>query len=478
MGMLLSRLLDNRNVPETLVSGITSDSRSVRPGDLFLAYRGRQFDGHDFVGEAIARGAAAVVAENSKPMELQVPWVQLKNVAHRTGELAAKFYGYPTRKMDLVGVTGTNGKSSVAFGTACLVEATACIGTLGWGVPPSLCSSSLTTFEPAFMHQCAAKLAKNEVKRAVVEVSSHALDQGRVDDIPFSCAVFTNLTRDHLDYHGNMEHYRNAKFRLFKRPELQRAIVNLDDELGKRIACYLSHHAVECHTYGSSSNADLQWRDVHFNSKGLQGRWFGQWGEAEFQIPFWGEMYLANAAAMLLSAVYYGVEFKEAVERMRTLRQVPGRMEVISHSGTSTAVLDYAHTPDALRNALLALRQHTQGRLVCVFGCGGNRDRGKRSEMGRIAQEIADYVVVTSDNPRDEDPQQIIDQICEGMPSNSIHSAILNRTEAIFHAFAESGPSDTILVAGKGHERYQEVLGIRHPYSDRAVIQKILEDSC
>ncbi len=473
MGMQLRELLSREDVPSIVVGGISSDSRSVRPGDLFIAYKGGEFDGHDFVDEAIKRGAVAVCAERAESNGCRVPWIQAENIERLRGSLAAKFYGYPAQSMHVVGVTGTNGKSSVAYGSACLLDATASVGTLGWGKPPGLCPTSLTTVDPIAMQANFSELLKRGIRQAVIEVSSHALDQGRVNDIDISCGVFTNLSPDHLDYHENMKEYSDAKFKLFERPELQCGIVNVDDPLGNRITEHLSNRNIRCLRYGISPDADLQWTNVEYASNGIRGTWLGAWGRTNFYIPYVGEMYVANAAAMLLVASYFGMEFQDAVERMQTTPQIPGRMEFFFESGLPSTVLDYAHTPDALRSALEAVRSHTSDRIVCVFGCGGDRDKGKRPEMARIAQELADFVVVTSDNPRNEPPMDIINEICEGFEVPAQFFIEPDRAKAIEFAVSHAQSGDTVLVAGKGHERYQEVGNIRLPYSDRAAIQKV-----
>ena len=473
MGMQLKELLNREDVPSIVVGGITSDSRSVRPGDLFIAYRGSSFDGHDFVGEAVKRGAAAVCAERVQPNGCDVPWIQVEDIEQKRGSLAARFFGYPARSMHVVGVTGTNGKSSVAYGSACLLDDTASVGTLGWGKPPRLCPSPLTTVDPIAMQANFHELQKRRIRQAVLEVSSHALDQGRVNDIDISCAVFTNLSRDHLDYHGSMKEYSDAKFMLFERPELRCGIVNVDDPLGCRIARHLTDRRTKCLKYGVAQDADLRWTNVEYAANGIRGTWFGAWGETDFFVPYVGEMYIANAAAMLLVAQYFGMEFLEAVERMETTPQIPGRMEFFYETGLPSTVLDYAHTPDALRSALEAVRSHTSDRIVCVFGCGGDRDKGKRPEMARIAQELADFVVVTSDNPRNEPPMDIIDEICDGFEGPAQFFVEPDRAKAIEFAVSHAQSGDTVLVAGKGHERYQEIGNVRLPYSDRAAIQKV-----
>lgn len=474
MAMLLSELLNRADVPPVVAGGLTSDSRAVRPGDVFIAYKGREFDGHEFVDEAARRGAVAICAERPPEKELSIPCVQVNDLADRRGELASKFYGYPGQEMHTIGVTGTNGKSSVAYGTASLLDSTACIGTLGWGMPPFLCSSSLTTVDPITMQRVMADLLKRGIRRAVVEVSSHALAQDRVGDLQISCGVFTNLTRDHLDYHSTMENYGRAKFRLFERPELHCGIVNIDDTFGKLIAEHLREQEIDCYTFGKSTMADLHWEDVDFVPNGIRGRWVSPWGSSRFSIPYRGPMYLSNAAAMLLVAVHCEMDFQEAVGRMHAAVQIPGRMEYVSKVGMPSIVLDYAHTPDALRAALEAVKSHTSGRVVCVFGCGGDRDQGKRPEMARVAQSLADYVVVTSDNPRFEDAMKIIEEVRDGFSGNAVHFEEQDRTKAIAHAIENAEKGDTVLVAGKGHERYQEIRGVRHPYSDRATIQTLM----
>ncbi len=472
--MQLRHLLDRSDVPDVRIRGLTCDSRQVRPGDLFIAYRGGSFDGHDYVNEATQKGAVAILGERPAPTNFPIPWVHLDRIAQERGAIAARYFGYPAKDVQMIGVTGTNGKTSVSYGSANLLPSTACVGTIGWGIPPALCTSALTTQDPISMQQTLAALRQRNIERAVAEVSSHALDQRRVDDVNFDCAVFTNLSRDHLDYHPSMDDYARAKFLLFERDELHCGIVNIDDPFGVKIAQHLKSRDLRCLTYGTQQSSDLGWGSVHYGSEGIRGTWNGSFGDAEFSIPFVGEAYLYNAAAMLLVAMYCGMDFSDAVERMHDMRQIPGRMEYLSPPGIASVVLDYAHTPDALRTALGAVRMHTSGRVFCVFGCGGNRDQGKRPEMGRIAQEGADYVVVTSDNPRRENPQAIIDDICTGFVGDWDFHMTVDRTEAIRYALNNAMPDDTVLVAGKGHERYQDIEGVRHPYSDRAAIQCIL----
>ena len=474
--MLLNELLGIDDVPAIVVGGLTSDSKRVRPGDLFIAYKGLRFDGHEYVDEAISRGAVAICAENSAPNDCRVPWIRVKDVSQRRGEFASRFFQRPASNMSLIGVTGTNGKTSVAYGTASLLGTTACVGTLGWGIPPTLCASPLTTLDPIAMQECLANLKKQRIDRAVLELSSHALDQGRIDELDIECAVFTNLTRDHLDYHKSLEHYREAKLKLFQRDELQHAVVNVDDSTGRQIVEILDERRIPYFTYGSDQHADLRWSDIEFHATGLSGVWTSPWGTTPFSLPYFGSAYVENAAAMLLVGLYFELKLSDLVERMRALPSIPGRMEFVRKEKCPTTVIDYAHTPDALRTTLSAIRQHHSGNVICVFGCGGDRDEGKRPQMAQIAGELANTVVVTSDNPRSEPPQQIVEDILSGFDDQNRALVEIDRTKAIQLAISLATSEDTVVVAGKGHERYQEIQGIRIPYSDRETLRNLLEN--
>lgn len=472
--MLLGEILKRSDVPKVEISGITNDSREVSSGDLFIAYRGGQFDGHSFVQDALHAGAVAICAEIDRPPDFPIPWIKETDIAQRQAEFAARFHAFPSRHLDIIGVTGTNGKTSVAFGIANLLDTTAFMGTLGWGLPSALEETALTTLGSIALQRSLSQLIESEFRTVAMEVSSHALAQGRVNCVEFDGAVFTNLTRDHLDYHRSMRNYADAKMKLFDQSDLRYGIVNQDDEFGRIISDRLRKRNVKCMTYGTSSSADLSWSGVRHTSKGLCGRWLSPWGNEEFFLPYYGSMYVANTAAILLTSLCNDQNFTDVVTQMRSLPPVPGRMEFLKRDGRITVVIDYAHTPDALRHALVAVRAHAQGRVYCIFGCGGDRDVGKRPEMGRIAEILADQVYLTSDNPRNESPDAIADDILQGIAEPDSVVVELERETAIQLAIEAASPGDVVLVAGKGRERFQEVQGQRIPINDFATVENIL----
>lgn len=473
--MLLSEILGRSDVPTVEISGISNDSRDVSPGDLFIAYRGSQFDGHSFIQDAVKAGAVAICAEQDQPSDIRIPWIKEYDVAQRQAEFAARFHGFPSSRLNVIGVTGTNGKTSVAFGIANLLNSTAFMGTLGWGLPSTLEETPLTTIGSVALQRSLSQLLERNFDQVAMEVSSHALAQGRVHCVEFDGAVFTNLTRDHLDYHKSMRNYADAKMKLFEQSELRYGIVNHDDEFGCVIIDKLQQKNIKCLTYGASPSADLSWSGVRHTSRGLCGYWLSPWGHEEFFLPYYGSMYVSNAAAILLTSLCNGQKFAEVVAQMRTLPPVPGRMEFIKRLGRLTVVIDYAHTPDALRHALVAARAHAQGRVFCVFGCGGDRDVGKRPEMGRIAEILADEIYLTSDNPRNESPDSIVDDILQGVAEPDSVVVELDRQTAIQLAIEAATPKDVVLIAGKGQESSQEIQGQRIPGDDRSMVENILD---
>ena len=472
--MLLSEILGRHDVPQVEISGLANHSRDTSSGNLFLAYQGARFDGHSFVDDAVQAGAVAICAEQDPPLGFPIPWVKEPNLAQRQAEFAARFYQFPSKQLNVVGVTGTNGKTSVAYGIANILDPAACMGTLGWGVPLALEESSLTTMNPVVLQRCLRQLVKRDIAHVAIEVSSHALAQGRVNCVEFGGAIFTNLTRDHLDFHKNMRSYADTKMQLFEQESIRYGIVNLDDDFGRVIVATLRARKVQCLTYGTSADADLSWSEIRHTSKGICGRWLSPWGQEDFFLPYYGSMYVANAAAVLLTALCNDFEFSSVITQMRELPPVPGRMEFIKRLGEPTVVIDYAHTPDALRNALVAVRAHAQGSVHCVFGCGGDRDAGKRSEMGRIAEILADRVYLTSDNPRTESPEAIVDDIVQGISDPDSVEIELDREIAIQLAMKAAVLGDIVLIAGKGKERFQNVDGQLVPFNDHATVENTL----
>jgi UDP-N-acetylmuramoyl-L-alanyl-D-glutamate--2,6-diaminopimelate ligase len=452
------------------LTGVSDDTRQLQPGNLYLAVRGTQSDGHRFLGDAVARGAAAIVVE--VPQGTGVPEIVVTD-GRRAASVAAKaWYGRPADRMTLVAVTGTNGKTTTTALARHLLNAgedAGSIGTLGAfdGVGETVPSTagSLTTPGPVDLQATLASMATRGVSTVVMEASSHSLDQRRLDDLTFAAAVFTNLTQDHLDYHRTMDEYLAAKLRLSGLLGTGGSeIINLDDAAWTRMPARSGRRI----TFGTAPAADVRANQVQLDNAGSVFQLTTPWGESSIRLPLLGDYNIANALGAAAAALTLNRPFAEVVERLRTSPQVPGRMELLTES-PCVVLRDYAHTPDALERALLALRPLTPGKLIVVFGCGGDRDRGKRPLMGRIATELADLPVVTSDNPRTEDPEGIIDEIERGMGGKS-HRRIPDRRKAIAAALEEGKPGDTILLAGKGHETYQIIGKEKLPFDEREIV--------
>ena len=470
----LRRLLDVPATPALAIAGLSEDSRRIQPGEAFVAIRGAAFDGHDYAAEAVGRGAACVLAERPLP-GLGAPVVQVENLRARRGALADKFYAAPSQDLTCVGVTGTNGKTTIAHQMASLAAAVdldaAYMGTIGWGRPGQLARSRLTTESAILTQKRLACLRQQGCSWAVLEASSHALAQGRVDAVAFDYAVFSNLTRDHLDYHADFDAYGAAKRRLFEFPSLRCAVINIDDEFGYGLARSLAQADVL--TYGQGP-ADISWEGVEQRADGLRARLCTPWGTASVSAPVYGDFGLANLAAAIGVLAAAGQPLESVCEAARALPPVPGRMEFFRADGRPTVVVDYAHTPDALAKALAAARGHAQGALLCVVGCGGDRDAGKRPMMGRIAAALADRVWLTSDNPRSEDPAAIQRDMVAGIEDATPVALEADRGVAIAQAIDAAGAGDLVVVAGKGHEDYQEIDGHRHPFSDRQAVRQAM----
>jgi UDP-N-acetylmuramoyl-L-alanyl-D-glutamate--2,6-diaminopimelate ligase len=439
-----------------MIARLSSDSRRCAPGVAFFAYPGQSADGRAYIGEAIARGASAVLWERAGfdwQAAWRVPNVPVPGLKAQAGALAHAFYGRPSESLWVCGVTGTNGKTSCSQWLAALLERSAVIGTLGAGFPGALSAATHTTPDALETHFLLAKFRDAGATAVAMEVSSHGLAQGRVDAVRFSCALFTNLTHDHLDYHGSMASYAAAKARLFDTPGLQAAVLNLDDAFGAELARRL---AGRVRTIGYS----LEPRAARVDLALVAGRDLDPG-----RLPVVGRFNVSNALGVLGCLIARGMPAAQAAERLERLPPVPGRMQIVGE--TPLVVIDYAHTPDALENVLAALRpvaERRGGRLAVVFGAGGDRDPSKRAPMGAAAARLADRVLVTSDNPRGEDPLAIMREIGKGIPGT--HEAEADRGRAIEKAIAEAGASDVVLIAGKGHETTQEIAGRRVHFSD------------
>lgn len=482
LSALLKGLCVLPSVLDCRVYGIALDSRKVKKGDLFIALKGFSSSARAYIPQAVENGAAAVlveseqgdvrVCEDGDSVELFIP-----NLKSYVGEIASRFFGAPSKHMKVVGVTGTNGKTTVSQYLAQVLsglgDKTGVIGTLGYGLLEELEVATHTTPDVIKVHQILANLKGRGASIAAMEVSSHGLDQGRVDEVHFTGAVFTNLTRDHLDYHETMSAYGNAKKALFKKPGLSFAVINFDDEYGHELVSALSEKT-KVLSYGISEPADISVDRVQYTKKGISAELTGPWGAATLSCQLMGAFNLSNVMAVMGVAYSMGYDINEICQAISELTPVTGRMQVYSVDGQPSVVVDYAHTPDALKNALDAIRQHCKGRVSCVFGCGGDRDTGKRPQMAAVAEALSDYVVVTDDNPRGENPEDIVADIVAGLKEDASVRVIHDRQTAIEDTIARATVDDMVLIAGKGHEDYQEIAGKRLAYSDIAVVEAYL----
>lgn len=463
------------------IHALTADSRKAAAGVAFAAYPGSARDGREFIAQAIANGATAVLWEREHYQwdpAWNLPNLAVDGLRARIGEIAACVHGDPSAQLNLIGVTGTNGKTSVShwiaqslslLGTPCAV-----IGTLGNGLPNKLAPSANTTPDAIELQAMLAGYLKAGAAACAMEVSSHGLHQGRVNGCQFKVAVLTNLTRDHLDYHGSMEAYAAAKSTLFVWPQLETAVLNLDDEFG--LSLMRTTSASKVLGYGET-RGDVRAEVIRVSHNGLHLKLNTPWGRSEIDASLLGRFNADNLMAALCALLASGVDLDSACRALGRVSPPAGRMQTLGGNGLPLVVVDYAHTPDALTKVLGTLREtirQGEGRVLCVFGCGGNRDKGKRPLMGAVASNGADRVYVTSDNPRLEEPEAIIDDILEGMdPANT--STEPDRARAIFEAIGAAGPQDIVLIAGKGHEDYQDAGGEKRPFSDFDTARKALE---
>ncbi len=484
---------DHADVPEHLaerpVTGLAVDSRAVRPGDVFFALQGGSWHGLAFLAAVERAGASAVVWEPPyqgapSAVKRELPLFAVPGLRQKLGPIIARYYGQPARRLWVIGITGTDGKTSCAhFIAQALTDAPAgpcgIAGTLGVGVYGRTEPSAHTTADPLAIQRWLAELAADGRRHAVMEVSSHALDQGRINGVEFAAAVLTNLTRDHLDYHGSLEAYAAAKRRLFLQHQPRWSVLNLDDAFGRRLAADLRDlETVVGYGLGERPqdlNRFVWGEDLRLTPAGLRLRVRSSWGEGELELGLLGRFNASNVLATLATLLVLELPFADALARVAKTASVPGRMERLGgERGRPLAVVDYAHTPHALEQALAALREHGAGRLWCVFGCGGDRDAGKRPLMGAVAERLADRIIVTDDNPRAEDPQQIVRDILSGMRRPQAAAAVRDRRAAIIRALTEAEAGDSVLIAGKGDEDYQIIGAERLPFSDRAVARQAL----
>jgi UDP-N-acetylmuramyl-tripeptide synthetase len=466
------------------VDALVTDSRKVKAGYAFVALQGLQHDARSAIPSAVSAGAVAVFAERGGDwLEDQViqgvPVIVVDQLAQHLGYLAAQQLANPTAEMTVLAVTGTNGKTSIAnlLAGACEVlnRPTGVIGTLGNGRVGQLAASIFTTPDPIQLQTLLANFRDEGITTVAMEASSHGLLQGRMNGTQIHTALFTNLTRDHLDYHGDMASYAQAKGLLFSWPSLQYAVINSDDPQGDIYASQLAANVV-CWRYSlnAGSSADITATNIDLSLNGIAMDVQTPRGAGRLVSPLLGRFNASNLLAVLGGLLSIDVSLNDALFAIAQVPAVAGRMQCLRGNNSALAVIDYAHTPDALLHALQAAREHTQGRVWCVFGCGGGRDIGKRPEMGRIADELADVVVVTTDNPREESPEAILAHVVSGMTNRAEQYVIADRAQAIHWALSQAQADDLVLVAGKGHETYQEIQGVRYPFSDIEQVQKAL----
>ncbi len=488
----LSIQADDSRFSNTQIQGLTSDSRKVRPGDLFIAYAGTQTDSRQYITSVIAQGAQAILYEDTPDFSfntstVSIPIIPVKNLSRHLGNIASMFYEHPSNFMQMVGITGTNGKTTCtqliaqtlhSAGICCGV-----VGTLGYGFPPEpLTANTHTTPDPiTLQHQLATLQKKTSI--TAMEVSSHALQQQRVQGIAFDIAVFTNLSRDHLDYHETMENYWTVKQRLFKDYPIKHAIINLDDPYGVKLINAIGYktpiigYTLQADRSHSENFPLIIAEHIRLSPKGIQAKINSPWGEGILKSSLLGRFNLSNLLAALgaISLLNLNLTFEDLLFHLSKAKAITGRMQTLGGKKQPLIVVDYAHTPDALQESLMALREHTQGKLWCVFGCGGDRDSGKRPLMGKIAEHYSDQLIITDDNPRHENPASIVEQIISGLSCPWAAEIEHDRKVAIAHAVDCATAGDIILIAGKGHESYQHVFDKKIAFNDVEQAQLALD---
>lgn len=505
--------LDNLNILNTPIKHLTLDSRQVCPGDIFVALVGSSFNGIDFIPEAIRKGAAAVLLEGQSneqsdyPSTLDsAPIIPYSNLRDALGYIADRFYNEPSKHLKLTGITGTNGKTSSAYFIAQLMSAlgTQCgvMGTLGNGFLGELVDRQCTTPDAILTHKELARLLALGAECVAMEVTSHALEQKRVNGVRFFITLFTNLTRDHLDYHGSMEAYFFAKKLLFTQFDSKYRIINIDDPSGRLLwqECFSAglnsglmaytinqdfddsrdnpydsrDHSIALSLPGLSKDNTICAVNTTLNEHGIHAKLITPFGEGELQSPLLGQFNLSNLLGAITVLCLHGFSLAQVLSAVPLLKTAPGRMVRLGGGTLPLIIVDYAHSPDSLKQVLQSLRPHCSARLWCVFGCGGDRDRGKRPMMAQVAESLSDEIVVTEDNSRTEDPNIILQEIMQGFQNPKKIHKIMDRAKAIHFAVQSANPLDIVLVAGKGHETYQIVGREKYPFDDQEIIAKAL----
>ncbi len=476
--MNLGELLQEPQELAVAATGICEDSRQVRQDDIFVAVSPDLAARSLHIEQAIAAGAAAVLVPDDAVLSSAVPTLVVQDLSAQRSAIAARFYQQPSQQLCCLGVTGTNGKTSIAFHLADLSQRlginSGYCGTLGWGELKNLQPTQLTTPNAIAVQRYLAAMRDQGASRVAMEVSSHALDQDRVAGVQFDVAIFSNLTRDHLDYHKTSEAYKAAKAKLFQQWPLTSAIINSDDAVGRELLC--TARAQEVISYGK--HGDVSWQSEVVR-RGMRVKFATPWGSADATIPVAAEFAVANVAAAVAALLSVGHSLYDVADALPDMTPVPGRMQVLGGDAKHPrVVVDYAHTPDALEKALAALRPQCRGKLICLIGCGGDRDRGKRPQMGLAAAIGSDITWFTADNPRSEDPLAIVHDMAASLPAAKV-AAIrqqVDRAEAITAAIDAAAPDDIVLIAGKGHEQTQEIDGEFLAFSDLAIVRELLSE--
>lgn len=469
------------------ILGLSLDSRAIQPGYLFLALRGTQADGSQFIHDAIRRGAVAVCIDADMRIDqVDIPCISIPDLRRKVGAIAARFYHHPAKKLKMIGVTGTSGKTScthfIAQSLQSLGMPCGIIGTLGSGFYGELGQAGLTTPDAVSLQASLHQFVERGAEAVAMEVSSHSIDQERVSAIDFEIGVFTNLSQDHLDYHGDMATYAAVKRRFLAEAMTEHIIINADDAYGKQWLAELAHHkpiiaySIKPPRELIASVPFVYCAKSKINLQGIYAELHTPWGEGSVTLPLVGQFNLSNCLAVLAVLCLHGVAFQDALRSLERLHAVSGRMQTLGGQGKPLIVVDYAHKPDALEKVLEVLRQHTAGKLFCVFGCGGERDRGKRPLMAKIAEQWADQVIVTSDNPRHENPETIAQEIMAGFSHPGRVFLELDRSKAIEKSIQWAVAADCVLIAGKGAERYQQIGDQKLPFDDVDKARRALGD--
>ncbi len=481
----ISRIIQPLTIsgPQNLdIRGLAYDSRAVQPGFLFVALRGLHQNGAQYVDEALRRGAVAIVTEGNGWTRRDIAHIRVEDARRAMAEIACAFYNHPARHLQLIGITGTNGKSTISFMCRDMLKADGrapgLLGTIRYEIGERQIPASRTTPEAPDIQRMLDEMVRTGCRSAVMEVSSHGLDQKRTWGMDFDVGVFTNLTQDHLDYHKTMDAYFAAKTLLFRAlgqaDKKATACLNLDDPLGQQLA-YTGGLTAHVLGFGTHPGATIRADDIAVGGHGCDFQLTSPWGNAPVHLSLLGRHNVSNALAALAACGALGVPLKTMVGVLAAMPPVPGRLEPVANTRGLTIFVDYAHTDDALGNVLRTLRELTRGQLITVFGCGGNRDQTKRPKMGAIVARLADYALITSDNPRTEDPAEIIAQIAAGFGAHKNFETEVDREKAIGKALARARPGDVVLIAGKGHENYQEFAHTIVPFDDRDCVARLLK---